>query len=583
MSPTSLDDIFAQTYSDLYSSAEDVVTRKTCQDTPLVSIDTIVEVCLSFAQLISGNKFYSYQKEVCSDLIRVILSHGGHMPTVIQARQSGKTEALSCLMATILILFPFLARIFPKDWRFNLTDAGGRYRGYRNGVRIGFYAPSADLVNIPETRLRAIFANPLVDQFLKDLNLTWKPSASEISVTNGSSVKFRTAEKRAKKEGFTFDILVLDECQDIDSGVIKKSLHPMAAARLGTIVKVGTAVPVVCDFYESIQLNRRAQMQPGALRLHHEYPHQVCSPENSLFAEYLVREKERLGEDSDEFRMSYCCQFCLERGMFITEADLMTANCAKTEGPYSDIWLFDSREIDSPYSLIAGIDFAKVHDSTVVTILAVDWENPAFESSIAAQNGSMSRYRAYKKHILAWKEWFGDNFEHQFLEIKAYLTDFLKYSIGADPSFASIWVDGTGLGSVAADRLDAILPWPVKPFIFSPKSKQEAYKLLHSDLVANRLTFPFSTEARKTRECKSFVTQMLDLRKAWKNQMMTVAHSGAKDSHDDYPDSLMLANWGANEVAAPISVDQYSIFNPFKRSRKPVNLNIGIGASHDIH
>jgi hypothetical protein len=42
---------------------------------------------------------------------------------------------------------------------------------------------------------------------------------------------------------------------------------------------------------------------------------------------------------------------------------------------------------------------------------------------------------------------------------------------------------------------------------------------------------------------------MLDLKKEYKNGLMSVAHPDEKDAHDDYPDSACMACWGANKPA----------------------------------
>ena len=78
-----------------------------------------------------------------------------------------------------------------------------------------------------------------------------------MKLSNGSRCRRQTANPRAKIEGSTYHIIVVDECQDADELVIRKSIHPMLASTGGSMVKIGTPGYHKGDFYKAINLNKR--------------------------------------------------------------------------------------------------------------------------------------------------------------------------------------------------------------------------------------------------------------------------------------------------------------------------------------
>ena len=106
---------------------------------------------------------------------------------------------------------------------------------------------------------------------------------------------------------FFANSLLVHNCQDISNYKIRKSIHPMGAAYNATICKIGTATTFKGDFYEAINRNKK-EYQDGKIRIrnHFEYNYKVVMKYNPRYAKYIEREKRSLGEQSDEFRMSYC-------------------------------------------------------------------------------------------------------------------------------------------------------------------------------------------------------------------------------------------------------------------------------------
>src|SRR6185436_21150052 len=95
--------------------------------------------------------------------------------------------------------------------------------------------------------------------FLQDPEISTKLDAKSrvMKLSNGSLCRRQTANPRAKIEGSTYHIIVVDECQDADEMVIRKSIHPMLASTGGSMVKIGTPGYHKGDFYKAINLNKR--------------------------------------------------------------------------------------------------------------------------------------------------------------------------------------------------------------------------------------------------------------------------------------------------------------------------------------
>ncbi len=530
-----------------------VLNATTGKQFPVVPLDALVLRILALAQAMCERKWYPYQVQFTYRLVESLLLRDGETITALLSRQSGKTEGLAGIIVAVLTIFPMFAKKYPNDWRFNLTDDSGRYRGFRAGVRIGIYAPKQMQAEIMFLRVRNFLESKTSLKVLGELGITTETSNGEtIRLSNGSRLLCMTASENSKIEGQTHDLLILEEAQDISDKKIKKSLNPMVASTKGSIVMIGTATTQRCTFYETIKVNERSELSGQRKRNHFFYPHEICSQFNSLYKEYVEQEKHKIGEESDEFQMSYCCKWIFERGMFVTNQQLFHKDIALAAGqPFSHLYTGgEAMKLPPQYLFVAGIDWGRDHDSTVVTIVAVDWMNPVLTVATSNETG-MFNVDLYKKHVVAWKEWMGDNYEYQFGEIQAFLGSY-------GHRLAKIVTDDNGAGKPIYDRLVAVYSSTgveVVPFNFQPKLKSDGYKALYQEICGRRLTFPADRSVITTINYRKFINQTLDLRKSYKNGLMCVAHPEEKHAHDDYPDSLMLANWGTLIPLAVAEVD----------------------------
>lgn len=493
------------------------------------------------AQFICERKFYPYQVELGIRIVTSVLNHDGLVITALMSRQVGKTEVIGAICAALAIVLPVLAKQFPNDWHLNITDRDGNYRGFREGIKIGIYAPRQEQAEITFDRIRRCFETKSTAKLLSESGLKMEVNnGNRCELTSGSVVMCQSASEQSKIEGATHHLVVAEEAQDISDVKMRKSLHPMTASTMGTIVKIGTATSQRCDFYNAINENKRTELITG-VKNHFFYPYTICQKFNSLYKDYIEKEKSRIGEHSDEFRMSYKCEWIFERGMFVTQDVLFRKDIAQISGPFSYItWRRLPKEI-AHYSLVLGIDWGRTHDSTVVTIMAVDWNNPEIDDA--------SGLLLYRKHIVGWEEFIGDNYEDQFDEINSRFFHL--------PGLAKVVTDSNTCGQPMYDRIVKTIGSRVEvvPFNFQAKLKSDGYKALSGDLYSGRLTFPACPEVRSTIYFRKFVLQMLDLRKTYKQGLMQVAHPDEKDAHDDYPDALMLAAWGASTRAIGTGAD----------------------------
>lgn len=495
---------------------------------------------LALAQAMSEREFYAYQIELGYRIIESLLLHDGDVITALISRQSGKTEVLSSVLCAIAVIFPQVAKDFPDDWKLNITDDKGVYRGFADGVKIGIYAPRLEQANIMFDRIKLWLDSDTSKGILKSLNLKVEESNGDrVTLSNGSRILCQSASEQSKIEGETHHLLVLEEAQDISDLKVRKSLHPMVSSLLGTIVKIGTANTKKCDFYTAIKHNERTELTDGK-RNNFFFPYHITQRYNSHYRKYVNDEKARLGEDSDEFRMSYGCEWIFERGMFVTQPQLFNKNVALKTGLFSIRHPNGLHRLLRQYSIVVGIDWGASSDSTVLTVMAVDWNNPVDSGSYADLKGE-HRYTYYQKHVIDWIEFIGDNYEFQWGEILAYLQGL--------PNLKKVVTDSNTAGKPIFDRMSAAFAGSgveIVDFNFNRKIKSDGYKSLYAEFCRKGITFPCAKPVRKTKQWKKFVNQMLDLRKEYNQGEMRVSHPDEKDAHDDYPDSLMLASWGAN-------------------------------------
>lgn len=491
-----------------------------------VSTTALVNSIFTFCELYSGKTMFPYQEQFSKRVIRSVLENDGEEITALFSRQSGKSETISLTSGGLMIILPQLANMpmFADDPRLKM---------FKDGMWIGIFAPSQRQAQTTYNRIKTRIQSKPAQMILADpeFNLYFTTSNGQtVSLSNGSFVTAISASDGSNIEGESFKLIICEECQDISNFKIRKSIHPMGAAYNATIVKIGTATTHKGDFYDAIQRNKRNDAEKKShIRNHFEYDYKVASKYNPNYAKYVEKEKARLGEKSDEFRLSYCLEWIIERGMFIDIA-IFEPQCGE--------FTLDRVSYDKVATHVAGIDLGGKGDSTIITMVEVNWAIPAIlESRVNDETGEEEVYEAYNTYIKDWHMIENEpDYEQQYPEVCDYLDHW---------KVARIVCDATREASFA-HRLKANRREEVIPYIFTTKSKSELYKHLDKEIAAGRARFCAGDNTRYTKEYQLFLEQMGDLQKGYSGQYMVVAHPDEKGAHDDYCDSWALAVWGCS-------------------------------------
>ena len=502
-----------------------------------ISTTDLVNRIYNFCEVYSGRVMYPYQGQFSKRIIRSVLENDGAELTALFSRQSGKTETVAITVGGLMIILPQLANMpmFLEDPRLQM---------YKDGFWVGIFAPSQRQAQTTYNRMRGRMQCKEAQAVLQDPDFRLEFTTSNgqtVALSNGSFCTAISASDGSNIEGESFKFIICEECQDISNFKIRKSIHPMGAAYNATICKIGTATTFKGDFFEAIERNKKEfEQKKIRIRNHFEYNYKVVMKYNPKYAKYVEREKRSLGETSDEFRMSYNLEWIISRGMFI-DIDKFEKECC-------DEYL-ERVPQDHKANHVVGIDVGggssknrNEADSTVVTVVEVDWDNPVLmESTIDEETGEDIIYLAYNTYIKDWLEIspeVAQDYEEQYHIIIDYLKNF---------RISRLVIDSTREASLG-QRIKANVKYEVIPFTFSSKSKSEIYKHLQTEINTGRARVPMGIETRETKDYKKFTQQMGDLQKSYSGSYLVVSHPNERGAHDDYPDSWALAVWGTKDA-----------------------------------
>jgi hypothetical protein len=295
------------------------------------------------------------------------------------------------------------------------------------------------------------------------------------------------------------------------------------------MVKTGTPTTHKNNFYKSIQLNKRRQTNRGNRQNHFQWDYKDVAKVNPDYNKFIKKEVIRIGEDSDEFQMSYNCKWLLERGMFVSST--LMDELGDTSQELQKSW--------HTTPVVVGIDPARKMDSTVVTVVFVDWDRP-------------DEFGYYDHRVLNWLEIQGDDWEEQYFQIVNFLSNYDVLAIG---------IDANGVGDAVAQRLKILMPRAEVVAVTSSQSEQsKRFKHLQELMQRRLLGYPAHSFTRRLRIWKRFYQQMTDVEIKYKGPNFTVEAPDEAHAHDDFVDSLALACSLTRELVMPeVSVTS----NPF--------------------
>jgi len=468
-------------------------------------IHELVMRCMVFMEALTEIHLYPYEKDLSYRTIESVLLNDGAEITALWARQSGKSTTLAATLATLMVLLPKLAVAYPEQ-----------FGQFARGFWVGVFAPTEEQAYTIWSRIYEILSckhgrEILADEDIEDIPQKEGSKVKVVRLVNSGSIcRMQTANPKAQIESKTYHFVLLDESQDCDSEKARKSIFPMLASTNGTKVFTGTCSRKRNFFYDAIQANKRRMTRRNARQDHFQYDWKVVIKFNNFYKKYIAGEKERLGEDSDEFRLSYACQWLLEAGMFVTEE--------------SFDYLGDPNMDTVPWFVmdrcVAGIDPARTKDSTVITVMWVDWNNP-------------DPYGYCQHRILNWLEIHNKAWEEQYARIIEFLSHY---------NVAIIGVDGQGMGQPVGERIAHEMPWvDVRILGSSPSDQEKRWKRLKALIERRMFIYPASRQCKRRRAYKRFRLQFEELETVYSGKFMLAAAPEVVNAYDDYCDSAALA------------------------------------------
>ena len=263
-------------------------------------VKVLVEKVMQFMEVLVGHELHPYQKPLARRIIESVIINDGEEITALASRQSGKSETIANTVATLMVILPRLAIMYP--------DLLGKFG---DGIWVGMFAPIQSQVEtlyartvsrLTSERAMELFGDPEIDDMPgKNPGVTKNIKLKK----SGSTLMMMTANPRAKIESKSFHLIIIDECQEADDFVVSKSIMPMGAYYNATAVKTGTPTTSKNNFYRSIQLNRRRQTGSRAKQNHYQWDWKDVAKFNPNYEKFIKKEMLRIGEDSDEFQLSY--------------------------------------------------------------------------------------------------------------------------------------------------------------------------------------------------------------------------------------------------------------------------------------
>lgn len=477
----------------------------------------IARKILEFGKILTGISLYSYQEEAAYSIIYSVITFSGDVKTMLFSRQSGKSEVMAFIIDTLCVILPALSKIIPE------------FEQFKTGFRVGLFAPQSDQVVTTYSRAQTRLDSANAEMILADPDIdVYQQSTARLSLSNGSFLTGQVASKQSKIESKTYDLVIVEEAQDVDDLIVSKSIEPMLSSTAGTLLKVGTTGMFKNHFYYEIKHNRNLDRncKDPRIRNHFEYDYkaiikarreQFNIDHKRFHLNYeadIMRKKERWGVDSQAFKLAYALIWDLESGMLISDKEFdRIINKKKSLGDFKD----------GDY-IVGGIDIGKSPAETVFTIAKVWHGEDVFEKPF--------------KQIIAWINLGAMDYEGQHHALMDSIVEF---------NVSSIHVDYTGVGRAVVDRLMYACGEYVNivPYTFTSQSKSDMWYNFISDIKTGRLIVPANAKTRATTQYTKFEEQMKNCQKYFNGSYLVCEKS--EGYFDDFVDSCALMCLAANE------------------------------------
>lgn len=513
------------------SKAEEIHTEELAGKSVSFDAHEITGKIMEFGKILTGLSLYKYQEDIAYAIIYSVITFSGDVKTVLLSRQSGKSEVMAFVIDTLTVLLPALAKVIPDLEQF------------KSGFRVGLFAPQSDQVVTTYSRAMTRINSANAEMILEDPDIdTYLESSARLEFSNGSFLAGQVASKQSKIESKTYDLVIVEEAQDVDDLIVAKSIEPMLSSTAGTLIKVGTTGMYKNHFWYEIQTNRnndRKKIDPR-IRNHFEYDYKKIIADRRLqyekdgkrfhlnYEQDILRKKERWGVDSQAFKLAYALVWDLESGMLLTDKDFNGIINRKlgTQMPSNTDYV------------VAGLDIGKSPAETVLTIARVFHGEDVFD-------------KPYKQ-ILAWIALGGMDYEGQHHAIMDCIMEF---------NISTLYADYTGVGKAVVDRLMYACGEYVNiiPYTFTAQSKSDMWFNFVSEIQTRHLIVPANKKVRTTPEFMKFEEQMKNCQKYFNGAYMVCEKS--EGYFDDFVDSAALMCMAANSEQE-VSEEMEVVDNP---------------------
>jgi len=423
-----------------------------------------------------------------TEICKAALAGGNHEIPMLWCRRFGKTEML--VQTAITLGIYFIHRL-------------------SENFLIGLANPARNEQSIMVTRMRL---QERLTQLEPWLNLTMgvtkiigdgrKTPDYILHDSSGAECQIRaiSADRSAHEKGAGFHLLLLEQVEEMDETVMKTIIFPMAAGEELTSTQVLGGTP-------SLEvLNGYYRDRTRTLKYPFLIDYKAAAHFRPSYAQWVSQEKERLGEDSDEFRTQYGCEWIQLRNKLIEREQLLLLEKAHTP--------------DATNTRFAGTDMAKLVDRTVCTVLE--------------RSGA-------ELIVIDWLELEGADYEEQWDLIAAFLRPY-KVTVNL--------VDSTGTQDSSVDGLRSRCRdfCRTEGFKFTAESADNLYKIYEREIRQGRLRYrkqsPGEPEVR-TRSRNRFLEEHQDVERVFRANKLKLAAPDRRGAHDDYVASGALAVYAA--------------------------------------
>ena len=499
------------------SKVEDIHTEDLAGKSVSFDAHEITSKIIEFGKILTGISLYEYQEEAVYAIIYSVITFSGDVKTLLFSRQSGKSEAMAFVIDTLCVLLPALGKIIPDLEQFS------------SGFRIGLFAPQADQVETTYSRAMTRINSANAEMVLNDPDIdVWMESTARLSLSNGSYLMGQVASKQSKIESKTYDLVIVEEAQDVDDFIVSKSIEPMLSSTSGTLLKVGTTGTTKNHFYNEIQHNRNLdrKIADPRIRNHFEYDYkriikdrrkQYDKDHKRWHLNYeadIARKIARWGIDSQAFKLSYALIWDLDSGMLITDKEYN--NIINRKLGFQEPGIHDI--------VVGGLDIGKSPAETVLTLGIKRMDEEDFS-------------KPYKQ-VIGWFALGGLDYEAQHHIIMDIIVEF---------NVSTLYADYTGVGKPVIDRLMYACGEYVNivPYTFTAQSKSDMWYSLIADISTRHVIIPANPKVRATTEYTKFEEQMKNCQKYFNGSYLVCEKS--EGYFDDFVDSLALMCLAANE------------------------------------